>query len=141
MPPVGSVAMALKGLRWNRSEKDLSNRRSTLDPSNHVRHSEQVQRSDATSDWESDQSKRANSMDDRPVQAQASAQPMTTVAEGGAERQIAQEPRPSTARLSRLRFIRQHASDTQLATRAKQLASEQVPPLPVVPPSMHCSMP
>ncbi|KAI9691568.1 MAG: hypothetical protein M1822_007639 [Bathelium mastoideum] len=118
--------MPLMGLRPNRSEKDLLHRRSTFDPSNFFRRSEQVSRSETPVAYLSPQLAQAS--DESAVSAPPSSHGML------------QEPPPSppiqpatpnTRRFSMLKF--RHASDSQLSLRAKEQAATDVPPVPSLP--------
>ena len=116
--------MPLMGLRSNRSEKDL-NRRSTFEPPSLFRRSEQVSRSELPPDLLS--LPNAANFHESAVSAPPSSHGV-------------QEPPPSppiqpastkTRRFSMMKF--RHASDSQLSTRAKEQAAEEIPPVPAIP--------
>ena len=134
--------MPIKGLRWNRSEKDLNNRPSSADPPAHLRKSEQVLRSNDESDWSDHHSQRAASMDGQRTPQHASPRKMSNLIEDDeaahSKQPTTPDQRPRTSRLSRMKF-RQHSSDTQLATRVKLSANDEIPPVPAIPPRMHRS--
>ncbi|KAI9706789.1 MAG: hypothetical protein M1820_004760 [Bogoriella megaspora] len=118
--------MPLMGLRSNRSEKDL-HRRSTFDPSNFFRRSEQVSRSQTPADYPPPNYGEPNYEEVHTAPASSHGQfpqppPSPPI----------QPSTPQTRRFSRLKS--RHASDSQLSTRAKeQAAATDVPPVPSVP--------
>ncbi|KAF2477482.1 uncharacterized protein BDR25DRAFT_1386 [Lindgomyces ingoldianus] len=121
--------MPLKGLRPNRSERDLQ-RRSTLDPAGLFRRSDKNKSSDLLSAVApervvvSEDGGRPTSSDVAPPSWSASYEiplPSPPI----------QEHTPNTRRFSLMRF--RHASDSQLSTKAKEHAAENAPPVPAMP--------
>jgi hypothetical protein len=140
--------MPSKGLPWNRSDKE--SRRKTLDPYDRGRHSEQVPRSQHASEWSASMAKRAASMEDPRRAHKTAGTPKDSTDSGENSNSnsnsnhnsqfLSPNDRPGSSRFNRLKF-RRHASDSQLATRAKDLSRDQdIPPVPAVPPTPEIIM-
>ncbi|KAF2736277.1 hypothetical protein EJ04DRAFT_490331 [Polyplosphaeria fusca] len=118
--------MPLRGLRPNRSERDLK-RRSTLDPAGLFKRGDKNKSTDLLTP-----TRGAVSQDGgRPDSSDA---PRPSFAESNADVPPSppiQEHTPNTRRFSMMRF--RHASDSQLSTRAKEQAADDAPPVPAVP--------
>ncbi|KAF2107160.1 protein transport protein sec73 [Lophiotrema nucula] len=121
--------MPLKGLRPNRSERDLK-RRSTLDPAGlfkrgdkHLQVNKSAEHLAAERGAVSQDGGRPASSDVRPSEESTVERPPSPPV---------QEHTPNTRRFSMMRF--RHASDSQLSTKAKeQAAAEEAPPVPAMP--------
>jgi hypothetical protein len=121
--------MPLRALRPGRSEGDLLNRRSTLDPSNFFKRGEQDTRSGASTE-EVSAGRIAVSQDGgRPTSSDT--RPSFSHGHGESTPPV-QEATPSTRRFSLMRF-RHHASESQLSVKAKEHAARETPPVPTVP--------
>ncbi|KAF2270113.1 hypothetical protein CC78DRAFT_528605 [Lojkania enalia] len=115
--------MPLRGLRPNRSERDLK-RRSTLDPTGLFK------RGEKSSDLNKSSEHLAG--DRGAVSHDGGRQSWMESSHGRPPSPPIQEHTPNTRRFSIMRF--RHASDSQLSTKAKeQAAAEEAPPVPAMP--------
>jgi hypothetical protein len=127
--------MPIKGLTWNRSQKDV-----TLASPDNSRRSHQVDRKTVSSDGSDPSTKdKASSVDNKSQKQPSNDSPNPLLDRKDNEnlappRSSAAGSRPSSSRLSRFK-LRHHSSDTQLATTAKN-QNESIPPVPAVPPGM-----
>ncbi|OCL07806.1 hypothetical protein AOQ84DRAFT_52404 [Glonium stellatum] len=122
--------MPLRGLRANRSEKDL-NRRSTLDPGGFFKRGDKALSANISAEF----------LASNPAAASHNGGPSNPADLGRASWSVdIQEPPPSppiqehtpnTRRFSIMRF--RHASDPQLSAKAKEHAAGSAPPVPAMP--------
>ncbi|ORY15213.1 hypothetical protein BCR34DRAFT_192494 [Clohesyomyces aquaticus] len=123
--------MPLKGLRPNRSERDLQ-RRSTLDPAGLFRRGDKNKSSERLAPGD----RIAVSEDGgRPTSSDVARPSWPAGSDNGNDNPPPtppiQEHTPNTRRFSLMRF--RHASDSQLSIKAKEQAAENAPPVPAMP--------
>jgi hypothetical protein len=118
--------MPLKGLRGTSSEREVKQRRSTLDPFTFVKRSNPT---DLRSHSSIDLPRASRDADQDASSTQLeSAQPDSEAVSPPPSPEIQQET-PKTKRFSIMRF--RHASDSQLSVKAKEQAA--APPVPAIP--------
>lgn len=120
--------MPLRGLRPNRSERDLQ-RRSTLDPAGLFKRGDKSRLNKSTEYLTADRI--AVSEDGARPPSSDVGRPSWSAQDDAPPSPPIQESTPNTRRFSLMRF--RHASDPQLSVKAKEQAREEAPPVPAVP--------
>ena len=124
-------AMPLKGLRPNRSERDLK-RRSTLDPAGFFTRGDKSSRFHKSAEHLAADRVAVSEDGFRPTSSDVGSRPSWTASnDDPPPSPPVQMETPNTRRFSLMRF--RHASDSQLSTKAKEQATEEAPPVPAVP--------
>ena len=128
--PVQETAMPLRGLRANRSEKDL-HRHSTLDPGGFSKRGDRTLSANASAEILAPDCATAshNGEPSNPVELGRAS--WSADIQGPPPSPPIQEHTPNTRRFSIMRF--RHASDSQLSAKAKEHAARSAPPVPAIP--------